>query len=178
MSDSASSAPDGATETRTQPGPQAAPTERSSAERLPVALLDAVDAATAAGAIIEQITALIRSAGYACSGSAAGRRAKDLSALIRQEREARRANRAWAEEVGARSDDRAGLIAIESLLTLAISALAEVAQREGPVPVDELNRLALALSRIESIDRLRQARERDQARAVPGAGQAPPDFDG
>ncbi|MDE0409130.1 MAG: DUF3486 family protein [Alphaproteobacteria bacterium] len=147
--------------------------ERSSAERLPPALREAVDAATAAGATIERIAALIRSAGHTCSRSAASRSPKGLSAPIRKAREAGGASRAWAEEAGARSGDCAGLIAIESLRTLALSALAEIARREGPVPVDDINRLALALRRIESADRLRQARERAEARAAPGAGQAP-----
>lgn len=169
--DSESGAPDGATQNPTAPGPQEAPLERSSAEQVPPALLEAVDAAIAGGATIERIAARIRSAGQA--RAAVGRSAKSLRAMIRMEQEARDASRAWAEEMGARGDGCAGRMAIESLRRMAFSALAELGRREGPVPVDDLDSLALVLRRIESIDKMRQARERAEARAAPGAGQAP-----
>ena len=77
--------------------------------------------------------------------------------------------------LGARAQGRAGLILIETLRTLALSALADLSRREEPVSTEELARLALVLRRIEGTDKLRLQREQaaaKAARAAPGAGQA------
>ena len=77
--------------------------------------------------------------------------------------------------LGARAQGRAGLILIETLRTLTLSALADLSRREEPVSTEELARLALVLRRIEGTDKLRLERERaaaKAARAAPGAGQA------
>ena len=68
---------------------------RSSIERLPDTLREAVDAAVADGATIDEITAHIREAGGACSRSAVGRHAKNVRDLIRQQHEADRATETW-----------------------------------------------------------------------------------
>ena len=62
------------------------------------------------------------------------------------------------------------LIAIETLRTLALRTMADLSQRTEPVPTEDLARLALALSRIESADRLRI--EREQAMADPADAHA------
>ena len=67
---------------------------RSSIARLPPTLREAVDAAIADGATIDEITALIRGEGGACSRSAVGRYVKNMRDLIRQQQEADRANEA------------------------------------------------------------------------------------
>ena len=67
---------------------------------------------------------------------------------------------------------RSALIAIETLRTLALRTMAELAAREEPVATEDLGRLALALYRIESADRLRI--EREQA-AWPMPPQRTPD---
>ena len=58
------------------------------------------------------------------------------------------------------------LIAIETLRTLALRTMAELGAREEPVPTEDLGRLALALHRIESADRLRIEREQAAADAA------------
>ena len=149
---------------------------RSSVARLPPTLREAVDAAIADGATIDEITARIRAEGGACSRSAVGRYVKNMRDLIRQQQEADRANEAWVRALGARAQGRAGLILIETLRTLTLSALADLSRREEPVSTAELARLALVLRRIEGTDKLRLERERaaaKAARAAPGAGQAP-----
>ena len=149
---------------------------RSSIARLPPTLREAVDAAIADGATIDEITARIRAEGGACSRSAVGRYVKNMRDLIRQQQEADRANEAWVRALGARAQGRAGLILIETLRTLTLSTLADLSQREEPVSTEELARLALVLRRIEGTDKLRLERERaaaKAARAAPGAGQAP-----
>ena len=81
----------------------------------------------------------------------------------------------WVRELGERPEGRAGLILIETLRTLVLSALADLSRREEPVSTEELARLALVLRRIEGTDKLRLERERaaaKAARAAPGAGQA------
>ena len=148
---------------------------RSSIERLPPTLREAVDAAIADGATIDEITARIRADGGACSRSAVGRYVKNMRDLIRQQQEADRANEAWVRALGARTEGQAGLILIETLRTLTLSALADLSGREEPVSTEELARLALVLRRIEGTDKLRLERERaaaKAARAAPGAGQA------
>ena len=149
---------------------------RSSIERLPPTLREAVDAAIADGTTIDEITARIRAEGGACSRSAVGRYVKNVRDLIRQQQEADRANEAWVRALGARAQGRAGLILIETLRTLVLSALADLSRREEPVSTEELARLSLVLRRIEGTDKLRLERERaaaKAARAAPGAGQAP-----
>ena len=150
---------------------------RSSVARLPPALREAVDAAIADGATIDEITALIRGEGGTCSRSAVGRYTKIMRDLIRQQQEADRANEAWVRALGARAQGRAGLILIETLRTLTLFALADLSRREEPVSTAELARLSLVLRRIEGTDKLRLERERaaakEAARAAPGAGQAP-----
>ena len=151
---------------------------RSSIARLPPTLREAVDAAIADGATIDEITARIRAGGGTCSRSAVGRYTKNVRDLIRQQQEADRASEAWVRALGARAQGRAGLILIETLRTLVLSALADLSRREEPVSTEELARLSLVLKRIEGTDKLRLERERERAaakaaRAAPGAGQAP-----
>ena len=150
---------------------------RSSIARLPPTLREAVDAAIADGATIDEITARIRAEGGACSRSAVGRYVKNVRGLIRQQQEADRANEAWVRALGARAQGQAGIILIETLRTLVLSSLADLSQREEPVSTEELARLALVLRRIEGTDKLRLQRERAAAKAaanaLPGAGQAP-----
>ena len=110
---------------------------RSSVVRLPPALREAVDAAIADGATIDEITALIRAEGGACSRSAVGRYVKNMRDLIRQQQEADRANEAWVRALGARAQGRAGLILIETLRTLVLSSLADLSRREEPVSTEE-----------------------------------------
>ena len=150
---------------------------RSSIARLPPTLREAVDAAIADGATIDEITARIRGEGGTCSRSAVGRYVKNVRGLIRQQQEADRANEAWVRALGARAQGRAGLILIETLRTLTLSALADLSRREEPVSTAELARLALVLRRIEGTDKLRLEREqaaaKEAAKTAPGAGQAP-----
>ena len=149
---------------------------RSSVARLPPTLREAVDGAIADGATIDEITALIRGEGGACSRSAVGRYTKNMRDLIRQQQEADRAIEAWVRALGERPEGRAGLVLIETLRTLVLSAMADLSRREEPVSTEELARLALVLRRIEGTDKLRIERERaaaKAAKAAPGAGQAP-----
>ena len=149
---------------------------RSSIARLPPELREAVNQAIADGATIDEITARILAEGGACSRSAVGRYVKNVRAMIHKQQEADRANEAWVRALGERPEGRAGLILIETLRTLALSALADLSRREDPVSTEELARLALVLRRIEGTDKLRLERERaaaKAARAAPGAGQAP-----
>ena len=149
---------------------------RSSVARLPPTLREAVDAAIADGATMDEITACIRAEGGACSRSAVGRYTKNLRDLILRQQETDRGIEMWVRELGERPEGRAGLILIETLRTLALSALADLSRREEPVSTEELARLALVLRRIEGTDKLRLERERaaaKAARAAPGAGQEP-----
>ena len=149
---------------------------RSSIARLPPELREAVDAAIADGATIDEITALIRGEGGACSRSAVGRYTKNVRDLIRRQQETDRGIEAWVRALGDRPEGRAGLILIETLRTMTLSTMAELSQRETPPTPEELGRLALVLKRIEGTDKLRLAREQaaaKAARAAPGAGQAP-----
>ena len=114
--------------------------------------------------------------GGACSRSAVGRYVKNVRGLIRQQQETDQGIEMWVRALGARAQGRAGLILIETLRTLTLSAMADLSRREEPVSTEELARLALVLRRIEGTDKLRLEREQaaaKAARAAPGAGQAP-----
>ena len=148
---------------------------RSSIARLPPELREAVDAAIADGATIDEIADLIRGEGGACSRSAVGRYTKNVRDLIRRQQETDRANEMWVRALGERTQGQAGLILIETLRSLTLAALADLSQRETPPTPEELARLALVLKRIEGTDKLRLQREQaaaKAARAAPGAGQA------
>ena len=155
----------------------AATVGRSSIKRLPPELREAVDAAIADGATIDEITALIRGEGGACSRSAVGRYTKNVRDLIRQQQETDRGIEMWVRALGDRAQGRAGLILVETLRTMTLSTLAELSKREEPATPEELSRLSLVLKRIEGTDKLRIERERaaakEAAKTAPGAGQAP-----
>ena len=99
---------------------------RSSIARLPPELREAVDAAIADGATIDEITALIQGEGGACSRSAVGRYTKNVRDLIRQQQETDRGIEMWVRALGERPEGRAGLILIETLRTLALSTMAHL----------------------------------------------------
>ena len=165
----------------TQETSTAATFGRSSIARLPPELREAVDAAIADGATIDEITALIRGEGGACSRSAVGRYTKNVRDLIRQQQETDRGIEMWVRALGDRAQGRAGLILVETLRTMTLSTLAELSKREEPATPEELSRLSLVLKRIEGTDKLRIERERAAAKAAekaaakaaPRAGQAP-----
>ena len=144
---------------------------RSSIARLPPELREAVDAAIADGATIDEIAALIRGEGGACSRSAVGRYTKNVRDLIRQQQETDHGIEMWVRALGERTEGRAGLILIETLRSLTLAALADLSGREEPVSTAELARLALVLKRIEGTDKLRLERDRAAAKPAPGAGR-------
>ena len=137
---------------------------RSSIARLPPELREAVDAAIADGATIDEIADLIRGEGGACSRSAVGRYTKNVRDLIRQQQETDRGIEMWVRALGDRAQGRAGLILVETLRTMTLSTLAELSKREEPATPEELSRLSLVLKRIEGTDKLRIERERAAAK--------------
>ena len=95
-----------------------------------------------------------------------------MDGLIGLQREADRFAEEWVRTREPGAEGRSALIAIETLRTLALCTMAELGAREEPVPTEDLGRLALALHRIESADRLRI--EREQAAADAAAAHAGP----
>ena len=138
---------------------------RSSIKRLPAELREAVDAAIADGATIDQIVARIRAEGEDCSRSAVGRYAKDTRDLIRQQQETDRTIRAWVDALGERPEGGTGPILIETLQTMVLATMAHLSKREEPVSTQELARLSHVLKRIEDTDRLRLKREQEAQQA-------------
>ena len=160
----------------------AATVGRSSVARLPPELREAVDTAIADGATIDEITALIRGEGGACSRSAVGRYTKNVRDLIRQQQETDRGIEMWVRALGDRPEGRAGLILIETLRTMTLSTLAELSKREE---ARDAGRALPSLARSQAHRRHRQAPYRagarggqgggqDRARRGPGAGQEGP----
>ena len=133
---------------------------RSSVDRLPDTLREAVDQAIADGATIDEITARIREGGEQCSRSAVGRYAKNMRDLIRQQQETDRAIKAWVQELGERPEGDTGLFLIETLRTMVLATMAALNGRDEPASLEELGRLSLILRRIEGTDKLRRDRER------------------
>ena len=93
-----------------------------------------------------------------------------MEGLICLQRETVRFAEEWERTRDPRAEGLSALIAIETLRTLALRTMAELGQREEPVPTEDLGRLALALHRIERADRLRI--EREQAAADAAAAHA------
>ena len=150
----------------------------SSDEPLPGAIQDAVAVAIEDGATMDEIVERVRSRGGDRSASiprarpAEGRWAERMDGLICLQREADRFAEEWERTREPGAEGRSALIAIETLRTLALRTMAELGQREEPVAAEELGRLALALHRIESADRLRIEREQTMADAAAHAGPA------
>ena len=158
--------------------------ERSSDEPLPASIRDAVTAAIEDGATMDEIVARVRARGgesspliprarrRARARPAEGRWAERMEGLICLQRETVRFAEEWERTRDPRAEGLSALIAIETLRTLALRTMAELGQRAEPVPTEDLGRLALALHRIESADRLRI--EREQAAADAAAAHAGP----
>ena len=148
------------------PGTADAMGERSLDERLPAAIQDAVAAAIEDGASLDEIVSRVRSRDGESSRSAEGRHAARMDGLIGLQREADRCVEEWERTREPGAEGLSALIAIETLRTLALRTMAEFGAREEPVPTEDLDRLALALNRIESADRLRIEREQAAADGV------------
>ena len=144
---------------------------RSTVDRLPPGLRQSVDAAIAGGATLDEIGAHIRAHGHNCSRSAIGRYAKRLRVEIRRLHDARQAIQMWADALGERAEDCAGLIASETLRTLARTAIDDVDARREAVTIEEVARLALAVQRVESTEGLRLERQRAAAKAPAPVGR-------
>ena len=138
---------------------------RSSVDRLPATLRDAVDAAVADGATIDEITARIRAGGEDCSRSAVGRYSKNVRALIRRQQETDRTVKAWVQELGERPEGDTGLFLIETLKSMVLATMADLSARGEPVSTEELARLSHILKRIEATEKLRKDRERAAEKA-------------
>ncbi|MDE0389763.1 MAG: DUF3486 family protein [Rhodospirillales bacterium] len=149
---------------------------RSSIDRLPDTLREAVDAAIADGATIGEITARIRAEGGDCSRSAVGRYTKNMRELIRQQQETDRTIEAWTRARGERPEGGAGLMLIETLQTMVLATVAALSARDEPASLQELDRLSHILKRIEGTDKLRkdreQAAEKAKAEKAKSAGRA------
>ena len=153
-------------------------------EPLPGAIQDAVAAAVEDGATLDEIVESVRSRGGDRSPSiprarrcararpAEGRWAERMDGLICLQREADRCAEEWVRGREPGAEGRSALIAIETLRTLVLSTMAGLSQRAEPVATEDLARLALALHRIESADKLRIEREQTMADAAAHAGPA------
>ena len=136
------------------------------------------------GATMDEIVERVRSRGgdrspliprarrCARARPAEGRWAERMDGLICLQRETDRFAEEWERTREPGAEGRSALIAIETLRTLALSTMADLSQRTEPVPTEDLARLALALHRIESADRLRIEREQAMADAAAHAGPA------
>ena len=146
------------------PGTADAMGGRSSDEPLPRAMQDAVAAAVEDGATMDEIVSRVR------ARPAEGCWAERMDGLICLQRETVRFAEEWERTREPGAEGRSALIAIETLRTLVLSTMADLSQRTEPVATEDLARLALALHRIESADRLRI--EREQAAADAPAAHA------
>ena len=144
----------------------------SSDEPLPGEIQDAVAGAIEGGATMDEIVARVRPRDDDCSPSAEGRWAERMDGLICLQREADRCAEEWVRTREPGAEGRSALVAIETLRTLALVTMAELGKRAEPVPTEDLARLALALHRIESADRLRIEREQTMADAAAHDGAA------
>ena len=106
------------------------------------------------------------------SGSPAASYTRRVQDLIGRQNQVERAAEVWARTLGERAEGRTDLLTVETLRTLALFCIAGLGERGEPVETEELARLALALCRIESADRLRVERELTLAKAAARGGGA------
>ena len=139
--------------------------EGAADEPLPGAIQDAVAVAIEDGATMDEIVAWVRVGDGDRSPSEEGRLAERMDCLICLQRETDRFAEEWERTREPGAEGRSALIAIETLRTLVLSTMAELGKRAEPVATEDLARLALALHRIESADRLRIEREQTMADA-------------
>ena len=156
----------------------------SADEPLPAAIEDAVAEAIEGGASMDEIVAWVRAGDgerspliprarrCARARPAEGCWAERMEGLICLQRETVRFAEEWERTRDPRAEGLSALIAIETLRTLALRTMAELGAREEPVPTEDLGRLALALRRMESADRLRIEREQAAVDATAHAGPA------
>ena len=156
----------------------------SSDEPLPSAIQDAVAAAIEDGATMDEIVAWVRAGDgdrspliprarrCARARPAEGCWAERMDGLNCLQREADRSAEEWVRTREPGAEGRSALVAIETLRTLALVTMAELGANAEPVATEDLGRLALALYRIESADRLRVERERAADDAAAHAGPA------
>ena len=149
-----------------------------SEEPLPAAIQDAVTAAIEDGVTMDEIVSRVRSRDgdrspliprarrSARARPAEGRWAERMDGLICLQRETDRFAEEWERTREPGAEGLSALIAIETLRTLALRTMAELGAHEEPVPTEDLGRLALALRRIESADKLRIEREQAAADAA------------
>ena len=138
---------------------------RSSIDRLLAKLREAVDAAIADGATIDEITERIRAEGGDCSRSAVGRYAKNMRELIRKQQETYRTIKAWVDALGERPEGSAGLVLIETLQSMVLATMSHLNARDEPASLQELDRLSHILKRVEATEKLRRDRERAAEKA-------------
>ena len=165
MRRSISSARIRATQCQSTPGAAGPMGGGAADEPLPGAIQDAVAVAIEGGATMDDIVAGVRARGGESSLSAEGCWAERMDGLICLQRETDRFAEEWERTRDPRAEGLSALIAIETLRTLALRTMAELGAREEPVPTEDLGRLALALRRIESADKLRIEREQAAADA-------------
>ena len=166
------------TQCQSTPGTADAMGECSPDEPLPRAMQDAVAAAIEDGATMDEIVARVRSGDgdrspliprarrCARARPAEGCWAAPMDGLICLQRETVRFAEEWERTREPGAEGLSALIAIETLRTLVLRTMAELGAREEPVATEDLGRLALALRRIESADRLRIEREQAAADAA------------
>ena len=138
-------------------------TGRSSVERLPPALREDVDAAIEKGATINEIATRIRAGGGKCSRSAVGRYVKKKRGMLCRQREIDRLVEKFLRPPGEHSEDHKSRVTIDIVRTQVVSTMAALDAHDESMSLEDLNRLALTLFRIESTEMLRIELERKRA---------------
>ena len=128
------------------------------------------------GSAVDAIAASIRRGGGKSSASIDDLLTASIRGLVDMQREVGDQAAEWAERQGPRTGDQTARLAVESVRSLLLLKIAQLAQREEPPSPDEIARLALALHRIEAVDKHRLAREQQAAAetAAPPAPREPP----
>ena len=133
---------------------------RSSIERLPRVVRDAVNTLIDNGATVDEMVAYIREQGATCSRSAVGRYAQRQRELIDRRQQFEQDLEDWLRMLGVGTGDSTALVALEALRTLALASVTRLGERKEEPETEEVARLALAMRRIEGADRIRDERER------------------
>ena len=138
-------------------------TGRSTIERLPRALREDVDAAIEDGATINEIATSIRAGGGKCSRSAVGRYVKKRRGMLCRQREIDRLVETFLKPPEEHGENHKSRVTMDIVRTKIVSVMEAHGAQDEPMSLEDLNRLALTLFRIESTEMLRIELERKRA---------------
>ena len=143
---------------------------KSSINRLPLPVRKSIDAALKGGQFtLDEILSSIRDQfgeEVAPSRSALGRYSQRFEDVGKRLRESREVAQVWADRLGNEPQGDVGKLVMELLRTLAFDVTLSLSEGEAEISAGDLNKLALAIQRLEAAGKWNLQREQAMRKAV------------